>query len=206
MVTQIPGSSSSDFIKKMKSIIYLNLAYRPCARRPDKKDDEYCFGKCRDCWKRRTTSLIEMDFERDPRFNGDNNENTVETAKEKSLWERIRDNAEPTANLTAEEIEQRIKEWRKRITSSPEYLQEEDDDDQQDDADENKVDIQGEYGYTQLHKAVKARNLRVVKLLVEKQDADPKIKDNAGNTPYIMSVLNGYSEIIKYFRSKGITS
>lgn len=67
-----------------------------------------------------------------------------------------------------------------------------------------KIDDRGNYGRTALHQAVLNDDTdRLKELLAD--GADASIKDNSGNTPYRVALLEGKMEIIKIFEENGVT-
>jgi len=57
----------------------------------------------------------------------------------------------------------------------------------------------GEYGYTPLHDAVLARDVKRISKLVA-ESADTSAKDNNRDTPYRLAVREGFDDIAKFMR------
>ncbi len=96
-------------------------------------------------------------------------------------------------------VENRIKRWQDHYSSRPEdcppkewpiFKKEE------------WVDKR-EFGRTPLHRAVMAGDLEKVKSLVS-DGANTKMKDNGGNTPFELAVLEDMDDIVLWFQDEGI--
>lgn len=96
-------------------------------------------------------------------------------------------------------IDERINEWQDYYSKKPEDCP----DDQWPIFKRHEWVDKQEFGRTPLHRAVVEGDLEEIKSLIKK-GSNMKAKDNGGNTPFELAVLEGQDDIVEWFQGEGL--
>lgn len=132
-------------------------------------------------------------------------DNNIEETLEEDKFQSIMGQMTPKEPEEFREEESREEESREeRIKYWQEYYKDKNVFPPEDMISTEEIDSRGNFGRTALHNAVIQNNPDKIKELIQ-QGADATIKDNSGNTPYRLALLEDCEEAIKALEELGVT-